>query len=132
MSEHVLDPPDDLPLVASAVLRTGFHVSPAASEGTDGAVLLRLSGELDMASAPGLGRALDAALDGRPSAVALDLTELGFVDSTGLRLLIGACRRAGGQGCSFVLRSPGRSVRKALVLTGLDRLMVIEPDTPLV
>lgn len=125
MTEHVLDPPDDVAGIASALLRAGFH---AEADGDGGSVVVRLQGELDMATAPALSRALDTALDGRPSALRLDLSDLEFVDSTGIRVLITACRRAGGQACSFSLCAPRRPVLKALRLTGVDRLMVIETD----
>jgi anti-sigma B factor antagonist len=108
---------------ASTLLRTGFH---SVSDSLGDTIMIRLQGELDMASAPGLGGALDTALDAKPSVLVLDLTELTFLDSTGIRVLITACRRAGAEGASFILRSPRRSVLKALRLTGVDRLLVIE------
>jgi anti-sigma B factor antagonist len=124
MSENVLEGPDDLAEVATLLLRTGFH---AAADSAEGAIVIRLHGELDMATAPGLGRAMDTALDAKPSNLTLELGELTFLDSTGIRVLITACRRAGSQGCAFVLRSPRRPVLKALTLTGVDRLITIEP-----
>ncbi len=124
MPEDVLRAPDDLD-GAAAMLHFGFSTEANAS---DGAVVVRLHGELDMATAPGLTRALGTALDGRPTALAVDLSDLRFLDSTGIRVLITACRRAGTEGCPFVLRAPRRPVLKALRLTGVDRLMVIEPD----
>ncbi len=124
MSDDLLDPSDQSAGVASAVLRAGFGVD---ADGEDGDVVVRLGGELDMATTPALSRALDTVMDARPHALALDLSELTFVDSTGLRVLITSSRRAAGQGCSYVLRSPQRAVLKALRLTGMDRLMAIEP-----
>lgn len=126
MSENVLASADG-GYDALSLLRTGFH---AATAGTDDTIVLRLQGELDMATAPGLGRTLDTAIGTGPATIALDLRELTFVDSTGIRVLITACRQAGKAGCRFVLRSPCRSVRKALLLTGVDRLMAIEPGVP--
>jgi len=125
MPDHVLDPPDDPAAVAATLGRAGFCADVSVA---DGCVVVRLQGELDMATTPALSRALDAALDGRPHALALDLSELTFIDSTGIRVLITGSRRAGGQGCSFVLRAPRRTVLKALRLTGVDRLMVVEPE----
>ena len=122
-SENVLTSADG-DYDAVSLLRTGFH---AATAGTDDTIVLRLQGELDMATAPALGRTLHTALGAGPSILALDLRELTFVDSTGIRVLITACRQAEKAGCRFVLRSPSRSVRKALLLTGVDRLMAIEP-----
>jgi anti-sigma B factor antagonist len=124
LPDQSLGDPDDAAQVASTLLRTGFH---AASDNVGDTLVLRLQGELDMATAPGLGRDLDATLDTMPSVLVLDVEDLSFVDSTGLRVLITACRRAGSQGCTFVMRSPSRSVLKTLQLTGVDRLMVIEP-----
>ena len=127
MTEDVIEPSVDAG-VASALLRYGFHAGSDDDEGREGTVVVKLQGELDMATAPGLGRALTEALDAKPPAVVLDLTDLTFLDSTGIRILVTACRRAETEGCPFVLRSPRRSVLKALRLTGVDRLMVIEPE----
>jgi len=127
VADSVLEP-DDVDDAASSLLRTGFH----AGVGDDEAdiVVLKLQGELDMATAPGLGRALGTALDAQPAVLALDFSELTFLDSTGLRVLITACRRALAEGRTFVVRSPNRSVLKTLQLTGIDKLMVIEPSPP--
>ncbi|MFD9467242.1 STAS domain-containing protein [Streptomyces sp. NPDC060027] len=50
-------------------------------------VLLCLTGELDLATAPLLHQALTTALAGRPRRLHLDLTALVFCDGTGLRAL---------------------------------------------
>ncbi|MFD9467522.1 STAS domain-containing protein [Streptomyces sp. NPDC060027] len=50
-------------------------------------VLLRLTGELDLATAPLLHQALTTALAGHPRTLCLDLTSLTFCDGTGLRAL---------------------------------------------
>lgn len=110
------DPADEL-------MRTGFCVR---SESSGGAVVLRLQGELDMATAVELRRAVTEGLDSKPSAMTLDLTEFDFVDSSGIGVLVGANRRAGQVGCAFALRSPRRPVQKALQVTGVDQLMHIE------
>jgi anti-anti-sigma factor len=60
----------------------------AVEDGPDG-VVLKVGGELDLVSEPQLNRALEE-LGGR--AATLDLSELAFMDSTGLRTLLGAAR----------------------------------------
>ena len=121
MSQHTLDHNG---LVSSPeLLRTGFHAEPSSQ---DGAVVIRLRGELDVATSVELRRVLAQALEGRPRALVFDLADLSFVDSTGIGVLVGACRRAEEVDCSFVLRSPTRSVSKALRLTGIDRLIPID------
>lgn len=52
-------------------------------------IALRVSGELDLVSEPQLNQALEQS-SGRP--VTIDLSELAFMDSTGLRALLGAAR----------------------------------------
>ncbi len=108
----------DVPL-----LRNGFSVQVDRAEGPP---VVRLHGELDMATAPRLGRALHAALDTTPTRLDVDLSKLTFVDSTGIRVLFDAGRRARADGCTLVLCSPCRSVRKALRLTRIDLLVAID------
>jgi len=52
--------------------------------------LLEVFGELDLATAPRLCSALDAARIHRVKRLVIDLTGVDFCDSTGLRALIGA------------------------------------------
>ena len=124
MSENVLTSAGGNEYDDVSLMRTGFH---AATAGTDDTIVLRLQGELDMATAPGLGRTLQTALAAGPSTLALDLRELTFVDSTGIRVLITACRQAGSEGCRCVRRAPSRAVRTALLLPGGDRRRAGEP-----
>jgi anti-anti-sigma factor len=77
----------------------------------DGAVVLRLSGELDLVSEPILAAAL-ARTDGRP--VRIDLEELAFMDSTGLRALLSAAREVKGLQLRGPLQAP---VKRLLELT---------------
>lgn len=124
MSEHLLDQQHDLLVSGDAFPCAGLHVDP---QSTDGTVLVRIEGELDMCRAPRLDKVLNTALkDPAPAVVVLDLSELTFIDSTGVRVLISAHRQGRDRGCSLLLRAPNRSVMKVLRLTGLDRLLVIE------
>ncbi len=59
------------------------------AEGDGGRLLIRVSGELDLVTAPQMSAAL-AQASGRP--VTVDLSELAFMDSTGLRALLSAAR----------------------------------------
>ncbi len=123
MPQPVANSADDRSSKASDLLRTGFHVE-ARHAGR--AVVLRLEGELDTATASELRQVMTEVLDTSPASVALDLSELTFIDSTGIGVLISGCRRAEQVNSSFVLRSPSRPVLKALRLTAVDRLMGIE------
>lgn len=100
----------------------GVEPAPPArltvSTAPDGAgLLVRLGGELDIAGLPGIEPALDALLLQRPQPLTLDLAELGFLDSSGLAVLI---RLANHFGRVQVLHAtaPVRRVIEALGLAG--------------
>src|SRR5204863_3598970 len=77
-------------------------------------VVLRVTGDLDLASSGLLEAPLWALqMDGRPNIV-LDLSGLGFIDSTGLNVLVGAHRRAEIRGDSVVIRGASRAAVRLL------------------
>jgi len=90
--------------------------------------VFRLSGELDMATSPRLERVLSGVLAAMPPALAIDLAGLTFLDSTGIRVLIDAGRRASGQGCAFTLLSPRPNVLRMLRLTGAGWMTTVVTD----
>jgi anti-sigma B factor antagonist len=94
-------------------------------------VLLALQGELDLASAPVLEARLRAADVEEHSDVALDLTELRFVDATGLKVILGAHRRAAWRGGRVKLLNPSSDIRRLLSLTALDLTIDVTPDSAL-
>ena len=84
---------------------------------------LAISGEVDLASAPGLRSELQR-LDARNLVV--DLSGVTFIDSTGLGVLVAALKRTRESGGQLTLRSPTRATRKVLDITGLSQLVAIE------
>jgi len=85
----------------------------------DGAVVVQLSGELDLHNAEDVRRALLEATPG-DRRVVVDLTDVEFVDSTALGVLVEARSRLD-DGRRFLLASPGAEIRRALEVSGLDR-----------
>jgi anti-sigma B factor antagonist len=85
----------------------------------DGVRLLEVFGELDLATAPRLCAALDAARIHRVKRVVVDLTGVDFCDSTGLRALIGASTelRVGG-GRLAIAALPGGAVARLFDIVG--------------
>jgi len=71
-----------------------------------GRYTLNVSGELDTATAPILEGALSRACSGRASEVAVDLTELDFMDSTGLLAVVRAYKQCKHDGLGFMV-APG-------------------------
>lgn len=85
---------------------------------------LRVSGELDLATVP----ELDAAL--RPMAesggeITLDVSDLRFMDSSAVQVLIRTLQALDGRGLIYLLR-PMASVRRLIDVMGLDRFENLE------
>jgi anti-sigma B factor antagonist len=79
---------------------------------------LRLSGELDLATAPDLEQHLRALEEGEGIRIVLDLSELTFMDSAGLAVILEAERRAGQRHRSLVIRRPSRQATRLLQSAG--------------
>lgn len=99
-------------------------------ERVDGESILRLSGEIDMATAPAFrDAALTAIADDGPS-LTLDLSGVTFMDSTGLHVLVGTYRRVRVHGGTFTMINIPDIVRKLLRLTGLDDVLLAPTPAP--
>ncbi|HEY1523725.1 MAG TPA: STAS domain-containing protein [Solirubrobacteraceae bacterium] len=96
----------------------------------DQVAVIGVSGELDLASSPGLEQELDRYMSSGTGLVIVDLRRLEFMDSTGLSVLVRAHQRAVEAGQRFaVVRGP-QQVQRLLTLTGVaDRLTLVDsPD----
>jgi anti-sigma B factor antagonist len=82
-------------------------------------------GEIELASAPELTAALDAAIRNTAGPFAVDLSTVGFLDSTGISCLVRARALLGADDRTLALICPPGSTRRALELTGLDELVAI-------
>jgi anti-anti-sigma factor len=86
-----------------------------------------VAGELDLATAPTLAEALRG-LGAPCERVVLDLSELTFIDSTGLRLTVAEYERAKAEGFELVLAGATDDVLRVIRLTGLDVVVPMAPD----
>jgi anti-anti-sigma factor len=86
------------------------------------AAILSLSGELDLAGERQLEEALTQARESAKS-LTIDLTELGFIDSSGLRVLVRLQNTALRQGLDYKLISGPPQVHRTFVLCGLDQTL---------
>ncbi len=73
---------------------------------------VRMSGALDLSSAPQAAKALTALVASKPKVVAIDLGKLIFIDSTGISLLLKTRRDIEGQGGSVFITNMQPSIRK--------------------
>lgn len=97
------------------------------TSGTDGDLTITPSGELDLATAPVLEARLAEAESNRPESICVDMGEVEFIDSTGLRVLLGAAGRAREGGWRFQISRPTDQVSKLLELTRSEAMLEIVP-----
>jgi anti-sigma B factor antagonist len=88
---------------------------------TGTAIVVHLGGEIELHSAAPVRLALLEAVDRAPARVVVDLAEVEFMDSTALAILVEARARLG-EADGLVLAAPGLEARRALEVSGLDRL----------
>ena len=100
------------------------HLQVVAS--TQGPVaVLKLQGELDLASAPLLEAEVDRPEVASAPNLLLDLRELQFIDSTGLRTLFSAYQGASARGQGFAVTDGSPQVQRLLVITRMGEHMKI-------
>jgi anti-anti-sigma factor len=92
------------------------------------AYVLYVSGEIDIASAPELRAHLHVALSARPQRLIVDLSQVSYLDSSGIAELTRAGKALQRDGGSLFLQ-PGKSkVKKILDVLGLTRVYA-PPET---
>lgn len=95
---------------------------------TDDVAVLRVSGELDIATQADLLSHATPLLTADARAIRLDLAEVSFIDSSGLGALVRLRQQAIAAGRELVLANPPRPVTRILTLTGLDDLFSTDTD----
>lgn len=88
-----------------------------------GATVVELGGELDLFTAPVLRDVLRTLSGGGQHLLAVELSGLRFLDSSGLGVLVGATKRAAAGGGALCLVGASDRVLKMLRITGLLRVM---------
>src|SRR5579863_4982716 len=96
----------------------------------DGAVIVTLAGDLDIASAPAARERLLSLL--RPGAcrLVIDMSAVRYADASGLAVLASTQRRAVLLGGGLSLAAPRPEVAVALTVTGLSRQLTAYPTVP--
>ena len=84
-------------------------------------------GDIDIAGGPILEDALRAAQQTNKQVI-IDLRDVSFIDSSGLRSLLNASRRATEQSSHIVLREVGPEVTRLLEITGTTQRFSIESE----
>jgi len=95
---------------------------------TDDVCMMTLEGEVDVYTAPRLKESLIAQIESGCSRIIVDLEGVGFIDSSGLGVLVGGLRRAKERGGAIRLVCTRDNVLKIFRITGLDKVFAIFPD----
>lgn len=97
-------------------------------ETRDGVVVLRPSGDVDLSSSRELQQSVKQAMEGRPSRVVVDLTNVPYMDSSGVATLVEAMQIARKQSTKLVLCAMQSKVRSIFEIARLDRVFTIVAD----
>ena len=93
--------------------------------------VLSLDGEIDLATEARFQEAVTEALITQPSGrVVLDCTDLRFIDSSGLRVLIRAHKTAREQRAVLAIAAPAQRVMQTLRITALDTRIPVFGTVP--
>jgi anti-sigma B factor antagonist len=105
------------------------HVECSVEVSESGAALvLRISGELDLSTRISIEQALLSALDSA-SNVILDLRDLTFCDSSGVAMFCNAYQKATTQGATLTFRNVTSPVRRVFTIAGVDERFGLIPTS---
>jgi anti-anti-sigma factor len=97
----------------------------------DDLVVVALTGEIDLSNASELEVAILEAVPNGAGGLVLDASQLGYLDSSGVRLLLSVAGRLSWRGQGFALASPaGSRCRRVLSLAGVEGAFPIEGSVP--
>jgi len=89
--------------------------------------IVKLAGEVDMSQSPSVHQALVEVLEKQPKRLVIDLTEVSYMDSSGVGILVDALRRVRVNGGKVALAGVAPRVLSVLQITKLDQFFEIHP-----
>ena len=96
----------------------------ATTPGSDRFVIT-VSGEVDLATSPDLDTAIIAAIESKAGSVVVDLTDVSFMDSSGLGAIVRGLKRCREADKDLDLVITNERVLKVFGITGLDQVIPI-------
>src|SRR5688500_3660576 len=94
-------------------------------EGT--AAIVELAGEVDMHHTPAVHKALLATCEKKPQQLVIDMTDVSYLDSSGIGVLVEVFRRVNAYGGRFKLCGVAQRVRSVFEITRLDKFFKMYP-----
>jgi len=93
-------------------------------------LLVHLAGHFDLTAKKRFEAVLQEVFSGKAKEVIIDLRELVFIDSAGLRLLLEAWNVAKRKGIDFAVLPGSSQVQEVLKVTGLDQVLPLVQGVP--
>ncbi|MBO9308433.1 MAG: STAS domain-containing protein [Chloroflexi bacterium] len=90
-------------------------------------MLIEVSGRVDSLSATKLGEALNEQIDSGRNRLVIDLSNVEYISSAGLRELVSAAKKVRSSGGDLRIAGPSHRVRDVLQLAGLLELLQVFP-----
>jgi len=101
-----------------------IHTPQLTVRAEGSSIVLLVSGEVDMATAPTVQECLDGVMADCSGSVIVDLGGVTFLDSSGIAVLVRAHCQLQGAARDLGIRNPTPIVRGVLTVTGIDDLVV--------
>lgn len=103
-----------------------MDVSVTSRESGDRTVI-EVKGEIDVYTAPVLREELTSLIDSEHTTIVVDLTQVSFMDSTGLGVLVGALKKVRTLGGDLALVIDQEKILKVFRITALTQVFTIHP-----
>jgi len=91
-----------------------------------GIAVLKVEGDIDLATVPALEAAISEALIPRPTGLVIDLSAVGFLASAGLQALV-ATHNSVSETADFAVVANSAATSRPIQLTGLDQIFALYP-----
>ncbi|HEY3415031.1 MAG TPA: STAS domain-containing protein [Armatimonadota bacterium] len=95
----------------------------------EGVSVVTVQGEVDVYTAPRLKEEIHHSIDAGCTHLAIDLSGVAYMDSSGLGVLIGALKRVREEGGDLILSAPNPRIARIMDVTGLSRIFNVHSAT---
>jgi anti-sigma B factor antagonist len=92
----------------------------------EGFALVSIGGEIDLSTAPAFEAAIAAALGEDPPVLVIDLSDVSFMASVGLRILVAAQEKVG-TSIQLAVVADNAAAKRPIRLTGVDKVVSLYP-----
>jgi anti-anti-sigma factor len=101
----------------------GSQATMVQSRGAHGALVLSITGEIDLSNVEELREAIEPIIAQERDHIVFDLSALRFMDSSGIALFLAVAERVG----TVELHNPTPVIRRVIEVTGLSHILRLDP-----